>query len=282
MAKMQSFRHMCKFYNGLIFLLLLTLSFSGPLYSQNFIKEYPHFAALNTGQSQAVEDLGLSALASPALGLEKGRQQYAVSYRNLTMGDFGLQHFQAGAKWIFQSTQHIGFQSKYTGNSAVHILHFSGQYGRKLADNFSIGTQLNFGQRKAPQYEIEQQLTMDLALWSRPLDNFELGLWVQHLFPILGASFENASVLLSSKFEVSPAFSVYGSFYLDVNSHLLLGTGLRYLLAPEWDIKMSYFPQRGAFTLGFGFYFDKIGGHSGSYIQPEFGWQPGAALFLLR
>jgi len=276
---MQSFRTMCKFLSGFSLLLLTVFCSSTEGQSQNFIKDYPHFAALNTGQSQAVEDLGLSALASPALGLAQGSQQYAVSFRNLTAGDFGLQHFQAGAKFVFQSTQHFGLQARYTGNSAVHLLHFSGQYGRKLTDKFSLGTQLNFGQRNAPQYEIEQQLTMDLAIWSQPLDQLELGLWVQHLFPIIGSSFENASVLLSSKYEVSPEFRLYGSFYLDVNSDLVLGMGVRYLLAPEWDIKMSYFPSLGAFTLGFGFYFDSFGGHSGSYIQPEFGWQPGAALF---
>jgi hypothetical protein len=270
---------MCKCEKSMFWLMIALLGVVIQSRGQSFIKDYPHFVALNTGQSQAVEDLGFSALASPALSLAKGNQQYAVSYRNLTQGDFGLQSFQAGAKFTIQSTQHFGLQARYTGNSAAHILHFSGQYGRKLSDNFAVGTQLNFGQRNAPQYEIEQQLSLDLALWSRPLDQFELGLWVQHLFPIFGSSFENASVLVSAAYRVSQDFKIYSSFYLDVNSDLTLGTGFRYLMSPDWDVKVSYFPNKGAFTLGLGFYIGSIGGHTGSYVQPEFGWQPGAAFF---
>ena len=249
--------------------------------AQNFIKDYPHFVALNTGQSQAVEDLGFSSLGSPALSLNEGSRQFAASFRQLTTGEFGLRHIQAGAKQVFQSTQHIGFQARYTGNSAVHLLHFSGQYGRKLFDNFSLGTQLNFGQRKAPQYEIENQLSLDLALWSKPLDKFELGLWVQHLFPIVGSSFENASVLVSAKYEISEIFSIYAALQLDVHSDLQPGSGFRYLLAPEWDLKVSYFPSMGAFTLGVGFYLDLLAATREATFNPSLAGNREQLYFLI-
>jgi len=276
---MQTFKKIRKYLTILLFGVMALLWFTSFSLAQGFIKDYPHFAALNMGQSQAVEDLGFSALSSPAIGLDKGTQQYAVSYRNLTQGDFGLQNFQAGCKFIVQKTSHFGLQARYTGNSAAHILHFSGQYGRKLSDQFAIGTQLNLGQRNAPQYEVENQLSMDLSLWSKPLKDFELGLWIQHLFPIAGSDFEQASILLSSTYDISPEFNMYGSLYLDVQSNLIVGAGFRYLITPNWDIKISYFPNPGAFTLGLGFYLDHLGGHTGTYIQPEFGIQPGAAFF---
>ncbi|NBC24370.1 MAG: hypothetical protein GVX78_01995, partial [Bacteroidetes bacterium] len=113
---------MCKSRFRISVFCILTICSSGLLMAQNFIKDYPHFVALNTGQSQAVEDLGFSSLGSPALSLNKGSRQFAASFRQLTMGEFGLRHIQAGAKQVFQSKQHIGFQARYTGNSAVHLL----------------------------------------------------------------------------------------------------------------------------------------------------------------
>ncbi len=276
---MQSFSYignmLWKHLIGFIFCTLMSIS----LFGQNFIVEYPHFAGLNTGNSHAVEDLGMSAIGSPALSIFSGTQQWSLSYRTMTFGDFGLQHMQAGGKFKFRENQHFGLQARYTGNSAVHVLHFAGQYGRQLFNNFSAGIQINYGQRTAPQYEIENQLSLDLALYSEPLDRLELGLWLQHIFPVIGSSFENAAILCSAKYSLSEVFALYGSFYQDINSELLVGTGIMYRVSKQWDFKVAYFPNTAAFTLGLGFRMDHWGGHTGSYIQPQFGWQPGAALY---
>jgi hypothetical protein len=222
----------------------------------------------------------MSALASPALGISSSKWQGAVSFQQFSFGDYPLQHYQVGAKMNFRKTQHLGFQAFYTGNQAVGILQFSGLYGRQLFENLNMGIRLNYGQRAIEQYETAHQLSMDIALSSRPVADLYIGAWARHLFQIKGSSLENASLLVSAKYHLNPNFRVYASLFSNIISEVSIGTGFYYRITEILDLKLSYFANQSAFTLGFGLNFDEQWGiHSAAFWQSALGVQPATGAF---
>lgn len=146
----------------------------------------------------------------------------------------------------------------------------------------NMGLGLNYGQRYTADYNRADQLSMDIAINSQPIKGLSLGLWARNVFPIIGSSFENTSLLLSSKYKISDRLSVYAAFHQQVSMELLMGTGFYYRLHEHLDVKCAYYPVQGAFTLGLGVPLGNWGIHTGSFIQPEFGIQPGAAVYYQK
>lgn len=243
--------------------------------AQSFLQSYPSVTGLNLGRAEAIEDLGMSSLGSPALSLYSADWQVSTSFRQFSFGEYPLSHFQAGLKKRFQKTQHWGLQAQYTGNSAVGLMELSALYGRSLFENLNLGVQLNYGQRNIDLYETDHQLSLDIALSSEPIPGLHIGAWARHLLQIKGSSMENASLLVSGKYHITEDFRVYGSFYTTITSELIIGAGAYYRLIDQLDLKLGYYPTQNAFAIGFGLNFNEHWGvHTAGYMQPSFGSQP--------
>ena len=129
-----------------LFIILICFLFCPLLNAQAFQKPYASVIGSSLGHAEAVEDLGQAALHSPAILLES-KLQIAISYRQLSVGDFGLNAFNAAFRQKVGKRQHVGLGAAYFGNEAGQLIDLNVHYGRALFEEFNLGVQFNFHQR---------------------------------------------------------------------------------------------------------------------------------------
>jgi hypothetical protein len=262
-----------------LFIILFCFLFSHLLNAQAFQKPYASVIGSSLGHAEAVEDLGQAALHSPAILLES-KLQIAVSYRQLSAGDFGLNAFNAAFRQKVGKRQHLGLGAAYFGNEAGQLIDLNVHYGRALFEELNLGVQFNFHQRNITNYEMENSWSAELAMKSVVFDEqLELGFWARNAFPMSRNDWSLASLHLSAKFKVSPQVALYAGWVQQMDLSPDIGFGLAYQIVEAVDAKISFFSNSNTFVLGVGYRLsDEVGTHFAGRLHPliQTQWMAGA------
>jgi hypothetical protein len=205
-----------------------------------------------------------------------------LSTQNFFMVEGGINAYYGAGIIPVKSTGAIGISAHYTGDQTFNQTKIGIGYGRKLADQLSVGVQLDYVGTRTGEVGNGQAFTFDIGVLYSPTKTISIG--AKAFNPIRAENGmdnpEELPAIINAGFSWKPSdkvlFCIEGEQNLDYD--LRIKSGLEYRIIDEIYLRGGYISNPSMFTSGIGIKLKTFQLDASAQFHQQLGITPGFGL----